>query len=112
MPEIKLRLEDRLKYLLKDLLGFLFRLVIGDQVQTGLTGSSSVDVQVKPLGPIDQLLAGIDPHRAAVHHGHGSPGGMAQTLGLANGAGRALPGKPDTGSALNGGGARRMGASQ
>ena len=29
---------------------------------------------------------------------------MAQTLGLANGAGRALLGKPDTGSTLNGGG--------
>jgi hypothetical protein len=33
-------------------------------------------------------------------------------LGLANGAGMALPGKPDTGSTLNGGGARRMGASE
>ncbi len=37
---------------------------------------------------------------------------MAQTLGLANEAGRALQEKPDTGSTLNGGGARRMSASQ
>ena len=40
-------------------------------------------IQVVLPGPVEQFLTGVDAHRAAVHHGHGPPGGIGQTLGLA-----------------------------
>ena len=43
---------------------------------------------------------GQHPHSAAVLHGHGPAGGISQTLGLPNGAGRALPGQSEAFSAL------------
>ena len=83
MPVVELRLKDRLVDLLEDRLGLLVRLVVGDQLEAGLPGPGSVDIQVQPPGPVEQLLAGVDPHRAAVHHAHGPPGGTAGTVGMA-----------------------------
>jgi len=78
MPVIELGLENRLVDLLEDLLRLLLRVVVGDQVQAGLTGSGNIHVQLELPGPVEQFRAGVDPHRAAVHHGHGPPAALAE----------------------------------
>jgi hypothetical protein len=77
-PVVELGFEDRFVDLLEDLLSLLFRLVVGNQIQVGLPGSSRIDIQTVLPRPRKQLLAGVDPHRAAVHHGHGPPGVLSE----------------------------------
>lgn len=55
MPVVELRLNNRLVDLLEDLLGLRLRVVVRDQVQAGLSGSSSVHIQLKSPCPVEQL---------------------------------------------------------
>jgi len=80
IPEVELRLKDRLVDLLEDLFGFVVRLEIGDQIQTGLPGSTRRGVEIQPLGPGEQMGGGVDPDGAAIDDGHGAACRSAGTL--------------------------------
>jgi len=70
-----------------------------DQV-AGLTHAGEQgQIQLRCALPLITVpFIGQHPHSAAVLNGHGPPGGIARTLGMANGAGRAPQRNPEISS--------------